>query len=243
MAAAAGFVLILGAQFWRSSTGTEPVAITLPQVHETGPGVIDSVLLVDGTRVVLAPGSQLSVPADFGGDGRVVELKGVGMFDVVHDEKRPFTVRSGGVEIQDVGTVFTVRADSGDQVRVAVQEGKVFMRGSGSGVYLDAGDVGTAAATGDAVALRGEAKDEEVAWTSGRLVFREATMTEVASELRRWYGVELRAADSATSSLRLTAEFRGEPIEQVVNEITLALNVRVERTGDTLVVRAKGGKR
>jgi transmembrane sensor len=78
---------------------------------------------------------------------------------------------------------------------------------------------------------------DDTAWTSGRLVFRDAPISEVSASLRRWYGVELRAADPATASRHLTATFRGEPLAEVLRVVGLALGARLDRRGDTVLVR------
>jgi len=241
-------VLFAGALVWkRAADRTDRPVSTAEMTYRTGAGAADSVRLPDGSRVVLAPQSELIVAANYGETAREVQLRGVAYFDVIHDDARPFAVHSGYATIRDVGTIFTVRSDSGGSLRVAVQEGAVLVHRAGmpedQGVLLHEGDLATMAPGEAVVAQRGVVDADDVAWTTGRLVFRDAPMSDVASELRRWYGVELQAADSSIAARHLTAEFRGEPLDQVISELTLALDAGVERRGDTLVVRSRGGKR
>lgn len=246
---AAGVTVILaGALVWtRASDRTDETSSAVAATYRTGAGAADSVRLPDGSQVVLAPQSELVVSADYGKTGREVELRGVAYFDVIHDDSRPFAVHSSGATIRDVGTIFTVRGDSGGSLRVAVQEGAVLVHRAGApddqGILLHQGDLATMAPGEPVVARRGVVDADDVAWTSGRLVFRDATMADVASELRRWYGVELRVADSTIATRHLTAEFQGESLDQIVSELTLALDAAVDRRGDTLVVRSRGGRR
>jgi transmembrane sensor len=79
---------------------------------------------------------------------------------------------------------------------------------------------------------------DELAWTTGRLVFRDAPLDEVSDALRRWYGVELRVTDPALAGRHLTANFRGEPIGEVLRVVGLALGARLDRRADTVFVRA-----
>lgn len=246
---AAGVTVILaGALVWtRATDRSEEPPNAVAATYRTGSGAADSVRLPDGSQVVLAPQSELVVSADYGKAGREVELRGVAYFDVIHDDSRPFAVRSAGATIRDVGTIFTVRGDSGGSLRVAVQEGAVLVHRAGvpddQGVLLHQGDLATMAPGEPVVAHRGVVDADDAAWTSGRLVFRDATMGDVASELRRWYGVEVRVADSTIASRHLTAEFQGESLDQIVGELALALDAGVQRRGDTLVVRSRGGRR
>jgi transmembrane sensor len=118
--------------------------------------------------------------------------------------------------------------------------------GRDSGVVLRAGErglVAPSATTGrdwSAARVAGPAVRvaDDTAWTSGRLVFRDAPLPEVAGALRRWYGVELRVADPALAGRHLTATFHGEPLPDVLRVVGLALGARLERRGDTVVVRA-----
>ena len=246
--AAAATVILSGALLWQRSrdSGPSDAGSAVARTYTSGLGSADTVRLSDGSQVVLAPQSELIVSAGYGARERVVELRGVGYFDITHDDARPFTVRSRGATIRDVGTIFTVRSDADGSLRVGVQEGAVLIERTGvaeAGVLLHQGDLATMVPGEPVVAQRGVVGPDDAAWTSGRLVFRESSMTEVASELRRWYGVELRAADAGIAGRHLTAEFRGEPLDQIVRELSLALDAGIERRGDTLVVRSTGGKR
>jgi len=75
-----------------------------------------------------------------------------------------------------------------------------------------------------------------MAWTQGRLVFRDSPLTLVGAELYRWYGVRLRIADSSLANLHLTASFSGEPVDRVLNVIALTLGARVERQGNVAIL-------
>ncbi|MGH7711842.1 MAG: TonB-dependent receptor domain-containing protein [Gemmatimonadaceae bacterium] len=68
------------------------------------------------------------------------------------------------------------------------------------------------------------------------MVFREAPLSTVRAELRRWYGVELRIADATLAGRHLTAEFSGEPVDQVQRAIAPSLGAELERRGDTAIV-------
>jgi transmembrane sensor len=202
-------------------------------------GKRDSVRLADGSRVILGPASRLVIAANFGQRGREVELHGEAYFDVVHDTTRPFVVRAGDATIRDVGTTFAVRSDSGMRVQVVVTSGAVAFRArSDSAAVLHAGDVGTLEPTGSVTVRHDASTASYLAWMRDSLVFREAPLTEVSSELRRWYGVELRVEDSALASRHLTMTFSGDPLERVLRVIGLGLGAEIERHGDTAVVRA-----
>lgn len=244
LAAAAVVALAVGVERTRDSDHPASVAArgAAGSVVTTGVGVRDSVRLPDGTRVILAPGTRLAVSPSFGSTSREVTLQGMAWLAVHHDAAVPFTVRAGGALLRDVGTQFTVRTGAGesDPVSVSVSEGSVEVRGSSaatSAVTLAAGDRAELGVDGRVVAERGAASDADLAWMSGRLVFRDARMDQVRVDLRRWYGVQLQFADSAMSSRRITATFDGEPVDRALQVIALALGAHVERRDAIAVLR------
>lgn len=245
LAAAAVVVAAVGVQLWRgripkpdagSAAGTSG-AIT---EFATRVGERDSIRLADGTRVLLGPGSQLSVAPGYGSTHREVRLRGEAYIDAAHEGAHPFVVRAGAATIRDVGTKFTVHGDGNTGVRVVVTEGAVNLRATAavrdSGMLLRAGDVGVLAIDGTVVAERGRATEDDLAWTRGRLIFRDASMSEVRADLRRWYGIELVFADSALVTRHFSNDFVGDPPARVLQVIGMTLGVPVATHGDTTVI-------
>lgn len=227
LAAAAVIVAIVGSQVAGDRSGD----ITSSTEYSTSVGQRDSVVLDDGSRVLLGPASRVTV------SGREVLLTGEAYFVVTHDAKRPFTVRAGGAVIRDIGTEFSVHSDHDADVRVVVREGSVQLTRNADSVVLVAGDVGALTAAGNVTANRGAATADDLAWTTGRLVFRDAPISELGADLRRWYGVELRVTDSALLQRHFTGSFAGESPTRVLNVIALAFGARAERRGDTVFIR------
>jgi transmembrane sensor len=231
LAAAAAVILVVGVTIWRSRTPPQlNVAQLEATVHSTAVGERKTVRLGDGTDIMLGPASRITAR------GRDVTLEGEAFFRVVHDSVRPFTVRAGDAVVRDVGTEFSVHEDGDSQVRVVVNEGSVQVNVGRDTVLLARGDVGQLQ-NGQLAAARGTATAEDLAWTTGTLVFRDAPMGEVRADLKRWYGVELQVTDSALLRRHFTGSFTTEPASRVVDVVALALGARAERRGDTVYIR------
>lgn len=236
-AAAAGLAAVAVLSPFRNRTSERE-----PREYRTAVGQRDSVRLPDGSTVVLAPGSHLTLAADFGNGAREVTLEGAAFFDVQHDAARPFTVHTARADIRDIGTAFAVKTAEAGEVTVHVTHGIVALRTRGSGAAaaeLRAGDRGVLAGTAIAV-RRGTVTADDVAWTRGLLSYRDASLTEVRADLQRWYGLDLRVTDSALVSRTLTATFRGDSAAQVVRVIALAMGAEVVQQGDTVTLRLAG---
>ena len=89
------------------------------------------VKLPDGSRVVLRPGTQLSVAKGFGKDNRDLELDGEAIFNVVGNAGRPLVLRTRNLEVTVLGTLFHVdafRKNAGEQIDLL--EGKLRVKKS-----------------------------------------------------------------------------------------------------------------
>jgi transmembrane sensor len=226
--------------------GIEPGAVVA-----TATGVRDSVGLPDGTRVILAPGSRLTVASDYGRTSRGLTIEGAALFDVAHDATRPFTVRAGNAIVRDVGTKFTVRTDGVDSaggVAVQVAEGIVALRSASapagdSGIVLRARDGAELLGNGRLETERGGVRDDDLAWTRGRLAYDGASLVRVGADLKRWYGVDLQIADPELATRRVTGSFTGDPVSRVIDVIALAVGADAARTGSAVVVLHRAGGR
>ena len=245
-AAALLAVGVAGYLTMRTPKSAIPVSPSAPMVA-TGVGVLDSLRLSDGTRIVLGPLSSVKVAAGYGVTSREVEVSGDVYFDVVHDSSKPFTAHALHATIQDVGTKFVVRTDAANGVSVSVTEGSGALQGTSpirsggnaprSAIVLKPGEKGVVHSDGQTIKER--AGPEDVAWMRHQLVFREAPLSEVAASLNRWYGINLQVPDASLATRHLTATFSGESSERVLDVIRLVLGADIERHGDTAIVRAK----
>jgi transmembrane sensor len=82
--------------------------------------------LSDGTTVTLNAGSSLKYDNRFGISDRVVQLEGEGYFKIAKDSKKPFTVKTTHLNVMALGTIFNVKAYSGDKtIETTLIEGSV----------------------------------------------------------------------------------------------------------------------
>ena len=110
--------------------GSRAPRLSLPVVES--PPVIERSVLPDGSRVELAPRSQLEVR--FTAKERTVEIgDGEAYFSVAHNRARPFLVHVGSLSVRAVGTAFNVRK-AASRVVVTVSEGIVEVSAAGAGV-------------------------------------------------------------------------------------------------------------
>ncbi len=202
--------------------------------------------LPDGTSVVLGPESRLRYAETFGLEAREVVLAGEAYFEVRHDTRRPFTVRTDALVAVDLGTAFVVRSYAGDtNSSVIVRAGAVELHPAGPagsdvgrGPVLRPGDRGRIDRDGRAVVERADTT-AAFAWTRGELMLAGVPLREAAIQLSRWYDLDVRIASPAIGARRLEASFTDEPVTEVLHLIAASLRLTVERQGRTVTFRAQ----
>ena len=160
-----------------------------------------------------------------------MRLSGEAYFTVAHDPRRQLYVRTASAVIKDVGTAFNVRAVLGTaRTDVSVVDGVVALRnaqGATSSPVLElrAGNTGRVEGTAAPKLSPAAQNDDALAWTRGELIFRDTRLSEVASELYRWYGLQVSIPDPALATRTLSAHFAGEPAEAVLTVIARTLGI------------------
>jgi transmembrane sensor len=212
------------------------------RTYTTNAGEIVRVTLPDGSRVTLAPRSQLVVAGDFDRNTRTVMLTGEGYFDVPRSTGAPFVVRAGAIATRVLGTSFDVRYYPGDvSARVIVLHGRVTATNRRITTTLSEGSIAhvtdsTATAVhGDATALAG--------WTTGQLVFDDTPVSAVLATVGRWYGYEFLIADSALAKRRIAAAFHTNESEKTLAALKHLLKVTMTFDGSRVVVQPKQPQR
>ncbi|HEU4589118.1 MAG TPA: FecR domain-containing protein [Gemmatimonadales bacterium] len=239
-AAAAAIVIAGSAAAWlshREAIAPAP-APAVPEMREvaTARGQRASIRLGDGTAVVLDADSKLRVPAAFGTGPRIVQLTGQAYFEVTHDAARPFIVQTNDAIAEDLGTEFVIRAYPGEAMRVVVAGGVVALAPAAAPTrraIVTAGQLGELAG-GEPRVREVRNLDRYLGWKDGRLVFRDAPLADVLPELERWYDVELIVPPKVRATYRLTTVLRNEPLPEMLDVLSAALNLPYERNGRTV---------
>ena len=130
--AVGGFALVRGRSAIRMADPSGSVAATVRNAPPGG-GVIQNL-----TVTQLSPDTVLAPLPERGGRGFALRA-GAARFSVPHDAGRPFVVAAGDVTIEDLGTTFTVRFLTADRLNIAVEEGRVRVRGGGTDTEVSAG--------------------------------------------------------------------------------------------------------
>lgn len=177
-------------------------------VLATGPGQRKDVRLDDGTRIELSGGTRLQLGR---ANARISNLEyGEATFHVRHDDRHPFTLTSGSLTIQDLGTVFNV-SRKGQRLDVQVAEGAVVFQPGREALTLKPGSALSAREDLHSVKLSRIDPATVGGWRSGELTFKGETLGTVFDTIHRLYGTQVTLAPALstqpfTGMIRLTGD-------------------------------------
>jgi transmembrane sensor len=190
--------------------------------------------LVDGSQVVLEPGSALAVKIDDAERWLQLE-RGEGRFTVFRDA-RPFIVTAAGTEIVAHGTQFIVRLGY-EGTLVSLIEGRIDVSYPPS---ADRAKRRVASLTpGQQVIvpdLRAPVTAPKVSAEAdprpAMIEFDDTRLAEAVDEVNRHAARPIRLADPALAELRVTGAFRAGDAEGFAESVAAALGLEVERGRD-----------
>jgi transmembrane sensor len=155
----------------------------------TAKGKVWRVLLPDQTIVWLNGGSSIKYPLQFGAESRTVEMTGEIYFEVSHHQDHPFRVKTGGQQIEDIGTSFNVKSYADDRATTtSLVEGAALVTFKNHHAILNKGQQSIVSNGNDSIQIKQNANlTEALAWKNGFFYFQNAGLRTVMKQLSEWY--------------------------------------------------------
>ncbi|MCX2584440.1 FecR family protein [Pedobacter sp. MR22-3] len=155
--------------------------------------------LSDGTKVWLDAASSITFPVAFTGDNREVRITGQAYFEVAHNPKKPFKVRTNDEIVEVLGTHFNINTYPDEpsskttlfegSVKITTQDSKKFLK-PGQQAQIKDGQISV---------VNDVDMDEALAWHNGLFQFHDADIQTVMRQLSRWYDVDISYEGTITN--------------------------------------------
>jgi ferric-dicitrate binding protein FerR (iron transport regulator) len=197
-------------------------------------GMRSQVTLPDGSQVWLNAESTIKYSLPFVRENRSVELMGEAFLDVAKNANSPFSIQSGNVKVNVVGTQFNFKSyDNDNRVEVTLKEGKInlgLMSGDTeiSTTEMLHGDHFVFDKNTYKATVKNQDIDNFLAWKDNKLVLDETPILEMKKIMERWYGVEIEIADKSIENYKFTTTFENETLEQVLELLELCSPIKME---------------
>ena len=203
----------------------------------TEKGERTTVVLADGSSIMLNNDSKIKFTKDYGARNRKVYLSGEAFFQVLPAEF-PFVVETRNTKSTVIGTSFNIWARK-RETRIVVKEGKVIFESSSKqveSVILSKGQMSCVIDEESPQKPKSVNLNEKLGWLDGKLVFRKTPLLEVASELERYYNVTIKFAHPELAKKTITATIYKLSIDQAIKPICETMQIKYEKKGRTFIL-------
>lgn len=199
--------------------------------------------LPDGTVIAMNQNTIIEYDEDFFEMERKVKLSGEAFFDVEPDKTRPFVIEAQDAIITVLGTSFNVKAlDEDIAVEVLVEEGLVELANpeKTQAIQLHVGEKGMYIQETQEVKKETELDPESLYWLNKTLLFRDTELSVVFETLERLYDLKIKVENQDVLKCQLTAKFRNEAIDHIIEHISTIFELETKKDGDNIVITGNG---
>lgn len=209
-------------------------------ISETTIATVDvarRVILPDNSIVYLNKFSQLTYPERFSKKQRIVSLKGEAFFEVEHNPSNPFIVKTKQEEIKVLGTSFNVLTTDSEETVVYVASGKVELRQSDEkAIILEKNERGISNIAQDVLINEGQTIENDLAWRTRILIFRDAPLKKVFEVVEKNYEVQFSYENGAFQDCTFTGSFEDNSLEEVLETISLVMGISFEEKEEQMFI-------
>ena len=202
-----------------------------------------SVVLPDGSKIMLNTHSQLSYSPAFGEKERRVILTGEGFFEVERDTEKPFVIRVNNAEVEVLGTSFNIQGyEDRKEIEVTVQTGlvKFSVPDAKQEVNLAAGNKGVYTKANNELSSAVNDDVNFLAWNTRKIIFIENDLRSVVEILNKVYGITITLPPVLPASCVVTVTFDHQTIESVLNVLKTTLNLEYRINGNQIEIISAG---
>ena len=220
------FSLIMAGLWQYYTRDPKPDDTVVPMVEKSCPrGSKLTVVLNDGSRVVLNAETTLRYPEHFSDSTRQVYLVGEAFFEIEENPAKPFVVVTGDIRTTVLGTSFMVRSYQGEnEISVGVVEGRVKVSSHPDSDILFEHELLPRQMSVIDQEQRTAHKsvfepEEAIAWKDWVLKFSNMPLKEIFLAIEKWYAVDIEVARGIDLEQPLSGSFDNETLKVVMEAL------------------------
>lgn len=227
---------IAGGYLYYQSTKNELIEISVAY------GEKKHVLLPDSSQIWINAGSTVKYPNEFKGDYRLVELNGEAYFSVHRNEAKPFIVNANNLSVKVLGTRFNIKAYADEErITTTLASGQVEVRANNNSHILQPNDQLTFNRNTLAIEKHKVQANETNSWLSGRLIFSNASLSEIIQTLERRFGIPVENNTAISASKLYTVKFlKNESLEEILHIMQDVAGINYRIDNDKIIITNKG---
>lgn len=235
--AAATVALLIAMSGWLyMMLDTDPSFI----VTANNSGIVQHVILPDGSNIKLNNRSKLIYPEHFSKDSREVFLEGEAYFDVAHDKRHPFIVRAGELNIKVLGTKFTVNASSQmPQITATLLEGSIDVADKKKHMLMKPNQQLTYnVGSGKMLLTEVTNASRETRWTENIWVLSNTPLLDICQRLEQQFNVKFIIMNDELIGKSFTGEFyTNESLDSILKTMQMSTLFKYEKKEGNIIIK------
>ena len=199
-------------------------------------GKRSTLVLADGSKVLLNSGTKMEFPSMFSGEDREIRVEGEIFIDVVKQDNVPFIIQTPNSRITVFGTSFNVSSYSDEKSEsVVLVDGSVEVRSGNSALILKPNEM--------AVIEDGYIEHKTVdvlnyiCWTSGYMQLNKTPLNDVLRKIERYYNVIFQYNDDLKLNVQTCSGklFLSDNFDDVLEAFSKMTYLQYEKHDDKFI--------
>ncbi len=199
-----------------------------------------SVILNDGTQVILNADSKLTFPTKFSGKERVVKLEGEAYFKIAKNPQMPFIVKTDKMDTRALGTEFYVKAYKGTEPHVTLIEGVVDVNIPEINKNIRMSPNEEISMADKTLKIKNVDPEYLIQWKDGFFYYDNVALGDILLDIGRWYNINIEISKPKLMAYRLHFVVKRDAnIDDVVDNLNNFRYLNAVKNGNKITIREK----
>lgn len=198
--------------------------------------------LSDGTKIWLNSKSKLLYPDHFSGLSREVLLEGEGYFEVTHNKRHPFIVKTSTLKVKVLGTSFNIASYNNDNdMKLTLVKGSVSMLDPATNqeiMRVKPNEMATFSKLNHHLSVKKVETDLYSSWRNGQFKFSKLSFEEISKRLSRNYNVTIIIHNKDLKATTFNGSFYNyEPLDEILEVLKTNTPFSYKMQKDTIIIK------
>lgn len=239
VAASLALLMIVSIIFWYNYMRFEPI------VYQTKYGQMQTIVLPDGSKVMLNANSRLEINKEWKEtENREVSLVGEAFFEVEKklSTKQKFVVHTADLDVVVLGTSFNV-SDRYAKTKVVLKEGAVTLklnneRGEAKNreIVMQVGEMVEFSKKENKLIKQKVNAERYASWKENKLIFEDTPMQEIALLIQENYGLEVSFEDESLAKRKITGTIPSQNLQILLSSLETIFDVKITQKNEKLIL-------
>ena len=201
-------------------------------------GKRSTLILSDGTEVIINSGSRVIYPVVFNKNKREIYIEGEAYLSVSHNPDWPFYVETDHLEVRVLGTEFNIKSYQNEhQTSVVLVQGSVQAIAESGKVLMKESELLLVSNQTGETKVEKVNVIEHISWKDGWLNCNNESIGNIATKLSRYYNVDIQTKGEEVSKMEITGKLDLKTdVAKVLDVMSFIAPVKYEITDGKIIL-------